>query len=90
MEATYTVVLMRENDGGYSVSIPALKGCHTQGDDLPEALEMAKEAIQCHLESLEKHGEPSPRDVNTVTFEWDEGTEALVYRVTVREAVSVA
>jgi len=90
MEATYTVVLMRENDGGYSVSVPALKGCHTQGDDLPEALETAKEAIQCHLESLEKHGEPIPRDVNTVTFEWDEGTEALVYRVTVREAVSVA
>ncbi len=90
MEATYTVVLMRENDGGYSVSVPALKGCHTQGDDLPEALEMAKEAIQCYLESLEKHGEAIPRDVSTVTFEWDEGTEALVYKVSVREAISVA
>lgn len=90
MEATYTVVLMREEDGGYSVSVPALKGCHTQGDDLPEALEMAKDAIQCYLESLEKHGEAIPGDVNIVTFEWDEGTEALVYRLTVREAVSVA
>jgi len=35
---TYTVVLMREEGGGYSVSAPALQGCHTQGDTLAEAL----------------------------------------------------
>jgi len=35
---TYTVVLERERDGGFSVHVPALRGCHTQGDDLPEAL----------------------------------------------------
>jgi len=90
MEATYTVVLMREEDGGYSVSVPALKGCHTQGDSLPEALEMAKDAMQCYLHSLQKHGEPIPPDVDTVAFHWDEGTEALVYKLAVPEAAQVA
>jgi len=89
-ELTYTVVLVREEDGGYSVSVPALKGCHTQGDDLPEALEMAKDAIQCYLGSLEKHDEPFPPDVKAVSFNWEEATEALVYKIAVREAATVA
>lgn len=87
---TYTVVLLKERDGGYSVSVLALKGCHTQGDSLPEALDMAKEAIQCHVESLQNHGEPIPPDVDTVAFDWGDATEASVYKVTVAEAVPVA
>ena len=87
---TYTVVLVREEDGGYCVHVPALKGCHTEGDTLPEALEMAREAILCHTESLAQHGEPLPADVETVTFEWGDATEALVLKVAVREAAVVA
>ena len=87
---TYTVVLMREDDGGYCVHVPALKGCHTQGDSLSEALEMAKDAIQCYLGSLEKHSEPFPPDVETVTFDWGDGKEALVCKVVVGEVAVVA
>ena len=63
MEATYTVVLMREPDGGYSVSVPALKGCHTQGETLAEALLMAEDAMRLYLEVLEEDGKPIPEDV---------------------------
>ena len=87
---TYTAVLIREEDGGYSVSVPALRGCHTQGDTLAEALEMARDAIQCYLESLEKHNEPFPPDVKVVSFDWEKATEALVYKVPVREVSPVA
>ncbi|MBM3497770.1 MAG: type II toxin-antitoxin system HicB family antitoxin [Armatimonadetes bacterium] len=87
---TYTVILVREADGGYCVHVPALKGCHTEGDTLPEALDMARDAIEGYLESLEQHDELLPPDVATVTFDWRNGTEALVYRVTVGEAVGVA
>jgi len=59
---TFTVVLVHEDDGGYSVSVPALPGCFTQGDDLPEALRNSVEAIECHLESLHAHGDPIPLD----------------------------
>jgi len=87
---TYTVVLVREEVGGYSVHVPALRGCHTQGETVPEALDMAKEAIQCYVESLIGRGKPVPRDVETVTFEWDDGSEALAYRIAVPEVAAVA
>lgn len=90
MKATYTVVLMREEDGGYSVSVPALKGCHTQGDDLPEALWMAQDAIQGYLSVLEEDGDSMPPDVNTVAFDWGDAKEVLVYKVTVQEEAPVA
>jgi antitoxin HicB len=63
MEATYTVVLRREEDGRYSVSVPALPGCHTWGETLPQALHMVEEAIEGYLEVLEEDGDPWPADV---------------------------
>ncbi len=84
---TYTVVLLRESDGGYSVSVPALKGCHTQGDTLAEALLMAEDAIRLYLEVLEEDGKPIPPDKPNVRVNMRHSTEALVYRLTLREAV---
>ena len=57
----YTI-LLRRNDGahGYSVIVPELPGCFTQGDDLDEALIHAKEAIECYLESMIDDGEEIP------------------------------
>ncbi len=69
VDQTYTVVLLRERDGGYSVSVPALKGCHTQGDDVPQALQMVEDAIRLFIESLHAHGKPVPADVATVAFD---------------------
>ena len=42
----YTVILEREEGDGYHAFAPALKGCHSQGDTLEEALENIKEAIE--------------------------------------------
>lgn len=63
----YRVVLVPEDEGGFSVFVPALPGCYTQGDTRDEALRMAKEAIELHLESLREHGEPIPADHIEVT-----------------------
>jgi predicted RNase H-like HicB family nuclease len=41
----YRVVLI-ESDEGFSVSCPALRGCHSQGSTLDEALENIKSAIR--------------------------------------------
>jgi len=61
MEKRYfTVILEREEDGGYHASCPVLKGCHTQGDTLDETLSNVKEAIEVYLESLQAHGDPLP------------------------------
>jgi predicted RNA binding protein YcfA (HicA-like mRNA interferase family) len=40
----YTVVLEREEDGGYVASVPALPGCVSQGDTRAEALKNIQEA----------------------------------------------
>jgi predicted RNase H-like HicB family nuclease len=56
----YTVILIPEEEGGYSVEVPALPGCYTQGETREEALAMAKDAIGLYLESLVADGEPVP------------------------------
>ncbi len=56
----YTVILEREEEGGYHAFCPTLKGCHSQGDTLEEALVNVREAIEAYLESLQKHGESAP------------------------------
>jgi predicted RNase H-like HicB family nuclease len=56
----YTVILEPEEGGGYHAFCPALRGCHSQGDTLEEALANIREAIQAYLESLKLDGEPIP------------------------------
>ena len=46
----YRVVLI-ESDEGFSVSCPALKGCHSQGNTREEALENVRDAIREWLAS---------------------------------------
>ena len=43
-------LFIKEDNGGYSVSCPALKGCFSQGATLTEAKEMIAEAISLILE----------------------------------------
>jgi antitoxin HicB len=59
---TYTIVLTHEDDGRYSVSVPALPGCHTWGDSSAHATKMAHEAIELYLGELEAANEPIPSD----------------------------
>ncbi len=47
--ARFTVLLQAETDGGYSVTVPALEGCQTQGDSVEDALAMAVDAIEGNL-----------------------------------------
>lgn len=68
----YTVILVPEEDGGYSIEVPALPGCYTQGETRQEAIAMAKEAITLYLESRKAHGEPVPKEA---------GLESLIVRV---------
>ncbi len=83
MTRTCTVVLEREEAGGYCVYVPAIKGCYTQGDTVEEALERSEEVIGLCLESLEERGFPIPDDTPDVTVSTRETEEVRVYRVLV-------
>ncbi len=59
---TYAVVLEPEEDGGFTVRVPALPEIVTYGDDENEALEMAKDAIRLVIEDRKTRGELIPDD----------------------------
>jgi predicted RNase H-like HicB family nuclease len=48
----FDVVFLEDETGGYVAIVPALPGCHTQGDTLTEVLENVKEAIDLYWETL--------------------------------------
>ncbi len=64
----YRILLKREPEGGFTVTVPLLPGCVTWGDTLDEAIENAKEAIALYLESLTAHGEDIPTEGNVLEY----------------------
>ena len=58
----YTIILDPDPEGGYTVTVPVLPGCVTQGETLEEAIVMAKDAVQLYIESLIADGEPVPEE----------------------------
>lgn len=59
-ELTYTIILEKEEDGGYHAFCPVLKGCHSQGDTYEETLVNIQDVIKLYLESLKAHNEEIP------------------------------
>ena len=47
------VVLEECEEGGFTIYVPSLPGCISEGDTKQEALENIKEAIDLYLESTE-------------------------------------
>lgn len=71
---TYTVVLTPDYEsGGFTVTVPALPGCVTDGRTIDEALERAQEAITLYL-----RGEDEGRFVEPVN-----GPRVVVAQVSV-------
>ena len=58
--STRQVLLHPEETGGYSVTVPSLPGCFSEGETIEEALAMIKEAIELHIECLVADGEEVP------------------------------
>ena len=68
MARTFRILLTPEEEGGFSVSVPSLPGCYTQGESVEEAISMAKEAISLYIEGLEADGEPIPDDSRSLEY----------------------
>jgi len=50
----FKVVLEPSDEGGYTVYVPTLPGCISEGDTLEGALENIREAIELYLEPVEE------------------------------------
>lgn len=51
------VVLERSDEGGFTVYVPALPGCISEGDTHEEALNNIKEAVALYFDAVDDDGE---------------------------------
>ncbi len=49
----FKVILESSDEGGYTVYVPSLPGCISEGETVEEALANIKEAIELYLEPVE-------------------------------------
>ncbi|MHB8629354.1 MAG: type II toxin-antitoxin system HicB family antitoxin [Aggregatilineales bacterium] len=57
------VILIPDETGGYTVEVPSLPGCFSEGDTVDEALANIQEAITLWIEDALEHNEEVPGDV---------------------------
>ena len=50
----FAAIFEKNEDGGYTVTVPSLPGLVTEGENLEEAKKMVEDAIRCYLEGLKK------------------------------------
>jgi predicted RNase H-like HicB family nuclease/predicted RNA binding protein YcfA (HicA-like mRNA interferase family) len=56
----YVVIIERDEAGGYSAWAPDLPGVVAAAASYDECLELMREAVELHIESLREHGDPIP------------------------------
>ncbi len=66
MKHYYPAVFEKAVEGGYTVTVPDLDGCFTEGRNLEEAMWMAQDAIGCMLDDREESEYPKPSNVNDI------------------------
>ena len=78
----YPVVIHKDARSDYGVTVPDLPGCFSVGRTMDEALDMAREAIELHLEGLIEDGQVVPRpraiDHHRTNSQYKGGVWALV------------
>lgn len=80
MKLVYPANFYYEEDEGYSVEVPDLLGCVTQGDNLEEAMEMAQDAaLGWILTAIEDEEEiPAPSQIEEIKLEEKNGFKTLL------------
>lgn len=53
---TFTVLIEKDEDGGFIATVPELKGCHTQGNTMVELMANVNEAVKLCLEVSQNDG----------------------------------
>ena len=79
MKIFYPAVFETAAEGGYTVQVPDLPGCITEGDTLEEAMWMAQDAIGSWLSDVEEKDFPKASDVRNIdTSEYQDFFVTLV------------
>ncbi len=78
----YPIVIHKDPNSDYGVTVPDLPGCFSAGSTLEEAISMAQEAAECHIEGMLIDSEPIPTpsdiEVHREKPDFEDGIWALV------------
>lgn len=61
----FPIVIHKDSNSDYGVTVPDLPGCFSAGENMDEALSMAQEAIETHIEGMLIDSEPVPSPQTT-------------------------
>jgi predicted RNase H-like HicB family nuclease len=53
----YTILIRKDEEGGFWAEVPALPGCFSQGKTVEVTIANTKEAIELHIACMKKDGE---------------------------------
>ena len=78
----YPVVIHKDPESDYGVTVPDLPGCFSAGETLDDAMKEVVEAIECHIEGMLMDGEPIPTpktvEYHQSNLEYADGVWAVV------------
>jgi predicted RNase H-like HicB family nuclease len=60
MKVIYKCIFEAQEDGGFTVTVPSLRGCISEGDTYEEALANVNEAIAAWIEVSHEYGDEVP------------------------------
>jgi len=64
----YRLLLKKEPEGGYTVTVPSLEGCVTYGATVDDCIKNAREAIELYVETLKEFNEPIPTEDDILEY----------------------
>jgi predicted RNase H-like HicB family nuclease len=78
----FPIVIHKDKHSDYGVTVPDLPGCFSAGTTMDEALAMAQEAIELHLEGLIEEGQSVPKPASIERHQknpdYRDGTWAMI------------
>jgi len=72
----YKILLRKEPEGGYTVTVPVLQGCVSFGETIEEAISNSKEAIELYIETLKQYNEEIPNEEDVLEYNLSISTNA--------------
>jgi predicted RNase H-like HicB family nuclease len=78
----YPIVIHKDRKSDYGVTVPDLPGCFSAGSTMDEAIAMARQAIELHMEGLIEEGQaipdPTPIERHKKNPDFADGVWAMV------------
>ncbi len=81
----YPAVFTLEDDGLYSINFPDFEACFTQGSDIEDGLEMAKDILSITICDMEDDKKPIPKASNPLDVAHDNNSFVTLVTVNTLE-----